>query len=106
LDIVGRLSFCPNLIRVSGSLGWKCSTVWLDRGAEARIIAETYERRDGVGGCAARTQLTPQQLFGWRRRICGREHKSAGERRSTAFCAGDCGSTPARQQPRLQLAPI
>ena len=63
---------------------------------KARIIAETYESGATVSAVARRHGLTPQQLFGWRRHVRQGAQERSGDS-STAFCAGDCGSTPARR---------
>jgi transposase len=63
---------------------------------KARIIAETYESGATVSAAARRHGLTPQQLFSWRRHVRQGAQERSGDS-STAFCAGDCGSTPARR---------
>ena len=45
---------------------------------KAAILAESYESGDKVSAVAGRYGLTPQQLFGWRRRLRDAEAASAG----------------------------
>jgi transposase len=46
---------------------------------KARIVAESHEGGESVCAVARRHGLTPQQLFGWRRKLRQRTKSEAGE---------------------------
>ena len=48
-------------------------------GEKARIVAESYAGGETVSGVARRHGLTPQQLFGWRRKAREGAHGEAGD---------------------------
>jgi transposase len=76
---------------------------------KAEIVAESYEGSESVSAVARRYGLTPQQLFGWRRRA-ERQAQATGGKSGVTFApvmvGSGCSPTPLAAGHQDSILPI